>query len=411
MNPINEALLCPSRRVFLASAGAFVAWANMPRIASAAGARDPRLVAIILRGAMDGLAVVPPVGDADYPALRGDLAIGTAGLEPTLPLDGFFALNQAMPRFHDFYARGEALVIHAAATPYRERSHFDGQDVLESGMTGPRAATSGWLNRVAQVLPAGDRVRPANGLAASATVPLVLRGPAPILTWTPPGFRPAGSDTLQRLMDLYAENDPQLARVLAEGVGVDKLAAGDSMAAPQSAKGNGVAASFVALAEGAGRLLADDAGPRLAAISYDGWDTHAREGAGEGRLANLLGALDGALAALKDAMQPVWKDTAVVLMTEFGRTAHINGTDGTDHGTATAALLLGGAVRGGRVVSDWPGLKPAQLYQQRDLAPTTDLRAVLKGVLRDHLGVSEQALATTVFPDSIGVKPLDGLIA
>ncbi len=214
---------------------------------------------------------------------------------------------------------------------------------------------------------------------------------------------------MQRLMDLYAENDPELARVLAEGVGVDKLAAGGGMAGPQ-AGGGGVTASFVALAEGAGRLLADDEGPRLAAISYDGWDTHAREGAGEGRLANLLGALDEALAALKTSMGPVWQDTAVVLMTEFGRTAHVNGTDGTDHGTATTALLLGGAVRGGRVVADWPGLKPAQLYEQRDLAPTTDLRAVLKGVMRDHLGISEMALSTTVFPDSIGVKPLDGLI-
>lgn len=409
MTPIDEARLCPSRRIFLASAGAFVAWASMPRVASAAAARDPRFVAIILRGAMDGLAVVPPVGDPDYPALRGDLAIGTAGLEPTLPLDGFFGLNRAMPLFHAAYRRGEAAIVHAAATAYRERSHFDGQDVLESGMAGPRAAADGWLNRVAQVLPAGDRVRPANGLAASTTVPLVLRGAAPILTWTPPAFRPASSDTLERLLDLYAERDPQLAGVLSEGLDVDALAAGNGMGAAKQP--GGVKAAFVALAEGAGRLLAEDDGPRLAAISYDGWDTHAREGAGEGRLANLLDALDAALDGLRTAMQPVWQDTAVVLMTEFGRTAHVNGTDGTDHGTATTALLFGGAVKGGRVLADWPGLKTAQLYQQRDLAPTTDLRAVLKGVLRDHLGVSESALATRVFPGSLAVKPVDGLVA
>ena len=409
MNPIDEARLCPSRRVFLASAGAFVAWASMPRIASAAAARDPRFVAIILRGAMDGLAVVPPIGDPDYPALRGDLAIGTAGLEPTLALDGFFGMNNAMPLFHAAYRRGEAAIVHAAATAYRERSHFDGQDALESGMGGPRAAEDGWLNRVAQALPPGDRVRPANGLAASTTVPLVLRGDAPILTWTPPTFRPVGPDTVDRLLDLYAERDAELARVLSEGIGVDALAAGGMNG--QQRPGGGVKASFVALAEGAGRLLAEDDGPRLAAISYDGWDTHAREGAGEGRLANLLDALDAALDGLRTTMQPVWQDTAVVLMTEFGRTAHVNGTDGTDHGTATTALLFGGAVKGGRVIADWPGLKPAQLYERRDLAPTTDLRAVLKGVLRDHLGLSEAALATRVFPDSIGVKPIDGLIA
>ena len=407
MKIVNEALLCPSRRVFLASAGAFVAWANLPRLASAA-TRDPRLVVVILRGAMDGLAVVPPVGDPDYAALRGDLAIGTAGLEPTLALDGFFGLNQSMPALHAEYAAGEALLVHAVASPYRERSHFDGQDVLETGMTGPRAADDGWLNRAAAAMPIAGRVRGARGLAATPTVPLILRGAAPILTWTPPRFRPAGTDTTERLMDLYAAVDPELARVFAEGTNLDRLAGNGMMGGDT---GIGIAASFVELADGAGRLLADPEGPRLAAISYDGWDTHANEGAGDGRLANLLAALDAALGALKNAMAPVWRDTAVVVITEFGRTAHVNGTDGTDHGTATTALLLGGAIAGGRVIADWPGLKPAQLYQKRDLAPTTDLRAVLKGVLRDHVGLPQGVLASAVFPDSHAVRPLDGLIA
>jgi uncharacterized protein (DUF1501 family) len=405
---LNEALLCPSRRVFLAGAGAFIAWANIPRMASAA-TRDPRMVVVILRGAMDGLAAVPPVGDPNYVELRRDLAIGTAGLEPTLPLDSFFGLNQSLAAFHDEYRAGKALIVHAAASPYRERSHFDGQDVLENGMTGPRAADTGWLNRAAMAMPAGDRVAPVSGLAATATVPLILRGPAPILTWTPPNFKPAGTDTTERLMDLYARLDPALAKVFAEGATVDRLAAGQGMATPASSGAN-VTKSFVELAEGAGRLLASDEGPRLAAISYDGWDTHAAEGAAEGRLANLLSALDASLSALKSSMGGVWSETAVVVITEFGRTARINGTEGTDHGTATTALLLGGAINGGRVVADWPGLKPAQLYEQRDLAPTIDLRAVLKGVMRDHLGLSETALATDVFPGSIGVKPTDGLI-
>jgi uncharacterized protein (DUF1501 family) len=406
---INEALLCPSRRVFLAGAGAFVAWANLPAIASAA-TRDPRLVVVILRGAMDGLAAVPPVGDPDYIALREEMAIGTPGLEAVLPLDGFFGLNNSLAKFHEEYRAGKAAIVHATASPYRERSHFDGQDVLETGMTGPRASDSGWLNRAAMAMPVGERARPASGIATTTTVPMILRGEAPILTWTPPGFRPAGADTVDRLMDLYAMRDPVLAQVFAEGKQVDMLAAGANMG--RTAGGNaGVVASFVQLAQGAGRLLAGDEGPRLAAISYDGWDTHAAEGAAEGRLAGLLTALDASLAALKQAMADVWKETAVVVITEFGRTARVNGTDGTDHGTATTALLLGGAIKGGRVIADWPGLKPAQLYEQRDLAPTTDLRAVLKGVLRDHLGISEQALASKVFPGSIGVKPMDGLLA
>jgi len=209
--PFDQSFIRPTRRVFLTSAGAFVAWANMPRLASAAGTRDPRLIVVILRGAMDGLAAVPPVGDPDYAAIRGELAIGTTGLEPTLALDSFFGLNQAMPRLHGAFTQGEALIVHAAATAYRDRSHFDGQDVLETGMTAPRAATTGWLNRVAQVLPAGAAVAH-SGLAASPTVPLILRGPAPILTWTPPDFRPAGSDTLQRLMALYARPTPSSPR-------------------------------------------------------------------------------------------------------------------------------------------------------------------------------------------------------
>ena len=410
--PINEALLCPSRRVFLAGAGTFVAWAAMPRFAFAGVTRDPRLVVVILRGAMDGLAVVPPIGDPDYPALRGDMGIGTAGYEATLPLNDFFGLNQAMSALHGMYTGNEAAIIHAAATAYRDRSHFDGQDVLESGMTAPHASDTGWLNRVAAALPAGDKVRPANGLAASPTVPLILRGAAPILTWTPPGFRAADSDTMARLADLYGESDPELARVFAAGTDVDRLAATTpGMNARPAGNGNGLAASFTQLAAGAGRLLADPEGPRLAAISYDGWDTHASEGAAEGRLATLLAAFDAALAGLKGAMTPVWSDTAVIVVTEFGRTARINGTEGTDHGTATAAFLIGGAVRGGRVIADWPGLKDAQLYQQRDLAPTTDVRGVIKGVLRDHLGLSEAVMANAIFPGSIGVKPIDGLIA
>jgi uncharacterized protein (DUF1501 family) len=263
------------------------------------------------------------------------------------------------------------------------------------------------MNRLAAVMPKGDGVRPISGLAATPTVPLILRGDAPTLTWTPPDFKPAPSDTVARLIDLYSHRDPAMALVLQAGVSADTMA-GDGADALKRA--GGLADQFKQLAAGSAKLLLQEDGPRIAVLSYDGWDTHTNEGAETGRLSTLLAALDGAFAALADGLQPVWKDTAIVVITEFGRTAATNGNDGTDHGTATTAFVFGGAVKGGRVLADWPGLKPNQLYQSRDLAPTTDVRAILKGVLRDHLGVGEPALTAQVFPDSIGVKPLDGLI-
>ena len=395
-----------SRRMFLASAGAFVAWAGMPRHSYAAG-RQPRLLTVVLRGAMDGLAVVPPIGDRQYEAMRGDLAIGVAGRQQVLPLDGFFGLNPALPGLHRLYGEGDALIVHAAATPYRERSHFDGQDVLESGMAGPRGSASGWMNRLAEAMPRGEAVAPVSGLAASQTVPLILRGAAPTLTWAPPLLSPVSEDTAQRLLALYQSTDPALAEALASGMMVDSLAGGTD---PQVRRARSTMEAFRTLAGGSARLVAAEDGPRIAVLSYDGWDTHTSEGAEEGRLADLLMALDGALTTLRDVLDPVWADTVVAVVTEFGRTARVNGSEGTDHGTATAAFLLGGAVKGGRVLADWPGLGEGQLYEGRDLAPTVDLRAVFKGIARDHLGVDERTLASHVFPDSIGVRPLDGLV-
>jgi uncharacterized protein (DUF1501 family) len=172
-----------------------------------------------------------------------------------------------------------------------------------------------------------------------------------------------------------------------------------------------VRAYFAEAAGTAAKFLAQPDGPRVGALALDGWDTHSNEGITQGRLSQLLGALDAALAAVETNMGPAWRDTVVALVTEFGRTARINGTDGTDHGTATVALLVGGALKGGRVIADWPGLKSADLYENRDLKPTTDLRAVLKGLLKDHLRADDRALAENVFPGSAGVKPMAGLVA
>ena len=314
-----------------------------------------------------------------------------------------------MANFARLYEAKQALVVHATATNYRERSHFDGQDVLESGMPGPGRVDSGWLNRAVAALPAGERVGGARALAVGATAPLVIRGPAPILGWAPSGLAAPTDDLVARLMDLYSRSDPALAEALQAGLDADRLANRQGMDALKP--GGDVALLMRKAAEGAARLMAVDDGPRVGALAFDGWDTHANEGGATGRLAQLLGGLDGAFAAFESELGPRWNDTIVVAITEFGRTARINGTVGTDHGTATVAFLAGGALAGGRVVADWPGLKVADLYEQRDLKPTTDLRAVLKGVLAEHLGLSADVLARAVFPDTLGVAPMKGLIA
>ncbi len=410
----------PTRRELLLGSGVLFAWAAVPRLARAEG-RDPRFLTIVLRGALDGLAVAAPVGDPDWEKLRGDKALLLTGSTPALPLDDFFALNPAMPNLHRLYQAGQATIVHAVATPYRERSHFDGQDVLESGVTKPGAADTGWLNRTLAALEPGGQAdpHPRQAFAVGPITPLVVRGPAPVLSWVPPKLPPVGDDTTMRLLDLYSHTDPTFARVLEERIGLAAIARADAMnsepgEARPAVQGGGIAqvrSYFADAAGAAAKFLAEPEGPRVGALAFDGWDTHVNEGIDKGRLANLLGALDGAIAAIETNMGEAWRETVVVLVTEFGRTARINGNDGTDHGTATVALLAGGALKGGRVIADWPGLKEADLYDKRDLKPTTDLRAVLKGLLRDHLRADEQRLEAAVFPDSTAAKPLQGLLA
>jgi uncharacterized protein (DUF1501 family) len=416
---MSATLHASTRRELLLGTGVLFAWAYLPRIARAEG-RDPRFLTIVLRGALDGLAAVAPVGDPDWVKLRGDNALRLDGKTPALPLDGFFALNPAMPNVHRLYQAGEATLVHAVATPYRERSHFDGQDVLESGLPRPGAVESGWLNRALAGLepggPANTRGRQA--FAVGPVTPLVVRGPASVLSWTPPRLQPVSEETTLRLLDLYRHTDPTLARVLEDRLGIAAIArAGGIPNTPidgPGIQGGGieqVRAYFAEAAGAAAKFLASPDGPRIGALALDGWDTHVNEGAVNGRLASLLGALDGAIAAIKTNMGDAWSETVVALVTEFGRTAHVNGTEGTDHGTGTVALLAGGALKGGRVIADWPGLEEGDLYERRDLKATTDLRAVLKGVLKDHLRADERALAADVFPGSEAVAPMAGLLA
>ena len=410
----------PTRRELFIGTGALFAWAQLPRLARAEG-RDPRFLAIVLRGALDGLAIVAPVGDPQWRELRGEDALTLDGASRGLRLDNLFALSPAMPSLYEFYRHGHATIVHAVASSYRDRSHFDGQDVLQTGATKPGALDTGWLNRaVASLTPepsADPHARQA--LAIGPVTPLIMRGPAPVLSWETPKLPPASDETTLRLLDLYRHTDPLFARALEERVGIAAIAHANGMDQDITngspvAETDGVArvrAYFTETAGAAAKFLARADGPRIGALAFDGWDTHVNEGPVKGRLANLLGALDDALAAIAVNMGDAWRQTVIVVVTEFGRTAHMNGNGGTDHGTATVALLAGGALKGGCVVADWPGLKDADLFEKRDLRPTTDLRAVMKGLLRDHLLVSETTLAHTVFPDSAGVKPMADLIA
>ena len=412
MKPLHA----PSRRQFLLSSGTLFAWAYAPKLARAEG-RDPRFLTVILRGALDGLAAVAPVGDPDWVPLRGDEALTLEGKTPALKLDDQFALNPAMPNLHRMFQAGEAIVVHACATPYRERSHFDGQDVLESGLPKlVRVNESGWLNRALAGLAPAGRVDPngSKAFAVGPVTPLVARGPAPVLSWSPQTMLPASPDTIHRLLDLYRQSDRKLARVIEDAAKLEAIEQPGELAPKPGARAPRPAqrrAYFADVAGTAAKVLAQPDGPRVGALALDGWDTHYNEGIAKGQLSQLLGALDDALAAVKTNMGPAWRETALVLITEFGRTAHINGTDGTDHGTGTVALLAGGALKGGRVIADWPGLKPANLYENRDLKATIDLRSVLKGLLRDHLRADEHALANVVFPGSGDAKPRAGLVS
>jgi uncharacterized protein (DUF1501 family) len=396
-----------SRRAVLGGTGALFSWAFIPRFAHATGGRDPRFVTIILRGALDGLTAVPPIGDSTYRSLRQSIALANDGAHPALKLDGFFALHPSMQNFERLYRANQAAIVHACATAYRDRSHFDGQDVLESGYPVPGHTDSGWLNRLMQTLPMGERVAPratSKGLAVGANAPLVIRGKAPVLGWAPATLKQADGELPQRLMSLYDHTDPLFARLLTEGIATGKIASGMDV---KARGGPGDPNGMEQMATGAARLLAQPDGPRIAALAFDGWDTHAQE---LNRLSRLLGGLDNAFAAFERELGPAWKDTVVIAVTEFGRTAHVNGTEGTDHGTGTVVFLAGGAVRGGRVIADWPGLRPNQLRDGRDLAATADVRGVVKGVAVDLLGASPAALGRDVFPGSESVGPVKGLI-
>lgn len=373
-----------SRRRFLGTAGALTSLALWPGpgLAAESGAR---MLVVLLRGGLDGLHALVPRADPAHARLRGAITP-----EATLPLDADFALHPALGFAYGLFRQGQLLPVVAIAPPYRERSHFEAQDCVENGSAQPGALATGWMNRCVAAMP-GQR-----GLAISTVMPLIMRGPGNAGSWSPPLPETVNPVLLQRLQSLYPA-DAQLAAAFASAVD------NQDMVAQRGGGGRLVQATTAAA-----RFMGAADGPRIGFIEDSGWDTHSNQA---GVLARKLAELDAGLRAFHQHSGPAWKHSVVVVVSEFGRTAAVNGTGGTDHGTGGLALLAGGAVRGGKVAGDWPGLGPAELNQGRDLRTTTDMRALFKAVLAGHLGLREASLETDVFPGSRGVKAMPGLLA
>ncbi len=395
-----------NRRHFLRAAALGAGFALAPR-AFAKADTDARFVLVILRGAADGLAIAAPYGDDNYASVRGELALPQPGQTGgVLRLDGLFGLHPSLSGIHAAFQQGSACIVHAIASPYRERSHFDGQDVLENGGTAAGVMRDGWLNRA--LAPLGGSLGTEMAIAMAQNTPLVLRGDNSVTSWAPSRLPDADDSTIARLQDLYAEDEFFSVR-LAQALKSQAIAEGEGGMDGGRRRGN-EAAQIRATMQATAKFLNADDGPRIAVLEAGGWDTHANQGASAGALANRLAGLDAGLRELQDGLGETWQRTVVAVVTEFGRTVHVNGTRGTDHGTASAAMLVGGAVNGGKVIVDWPGLAMADLYQGRDLKPTVDLRSLFKGILRDHLETPEASLATSVFPGSRDVAAMEGLI-
>lgn len=354
----------------------------LPRMAFAQGAGTRNLLFVLLRGAADGMAMLAPVGDPAFAALRGATL---PDYEGAAQLGSFFAVHPALAEIGKAATAGEALFVHAAATAYRDRSHFDGQNLLETGGTAPYAAPDGWLNRLAGLIHASDRSQPVRALAIAPSVPLAMRGAAPVSNYAPSALPEPSEDLIARVSQLYGQ-DPELGSLWARALETRAMAADDGLRNLRDADATGQLAAS---------LMHGDDGARIAMIELGGWDTHANQ---RGAFARSARQLDVLIAAYRTAMGAAWGETLVLVATEFGRTARMNGTGGTDHGTAGAALVMGGSVRGGRVIADWPGLARHQLFETRDLAPTTALESVLAGAVAEHFGLDPAGVMTRLFP-------------
>ncbi|MBU6477363.1 MAG: DUF1501 domain-containing protein [Xanthomonadaceae bacterium] len=396
-----------TRRQFLANtaigAASLLVW---PKLTLAATGSDTRFLFVLLRGGLDGLESVPPYGDPGYAAIRGALALSPSAVKPAHKLDNVFALHPSFDYAAQLYAQGQFMPVVATAPPYWGRSHFQAQNCVENGTAKPDGVQTGWLNRCIACMPGVD------GLACAAVMPLTMRGNAKVETWSPPLPVEVNPILLQRLQPLYAA-DVRLAAPFARAVAQQTASLAPESGAAMAPAGLGKArkqqmADLPVMMAAAGGFMGKADGPRVAFVEDDGWDTHANEAA---VVTHKIAELDAGLKAFHQSIGAMWGRTVVIVATEFGRTAHVNGTGGTDHGTGGSMFLAGGALRGGHVAGNWPGIGSGELYQNRDVHATTDFRAVFKGVLMAHLGVSESLSESRIFPGSETVEPLGNLVA
>ena len=376
------------RRSFLGAATLLAA----PRVLFAQAATERRFIFIIQRGAADGLNIVIPYAEPAYASQRGALAIDA---QAALKLDGTFALHPALPKLRALYGVGEASFLHAVASPYRDRSHFDGQNVLETGGRAPYQLKDGWMHRLLGLLPRNGK----DAIAFSSAVPMALQGGAEVTTYAPSTLPQANEDLLTRVAQLYAR-DGQLQALWTAAIEARGMASAGM-------GGGGNRQDAAALGRTAAGFLARADGPRLAMIETSGWDTHSGQDA---RLAFQLRGLDGLIGALRDGMGTAWAQTVVVVATEFGRTVAANGTGGTDHGTAAAAMVVGGAVHGGRILADWPGLSQANLFEARDLKPTLGLDMLIASACAETFKLDPERTVRVLFPEAVASKVVHRLL-
>jgi len=371
-----------ARRSFIAAGlTGLAASALHPGIAWASAGTVKRFVFIIQRGAADGLATVAPTGDPDYLRARGVLA--EDALSGT-KLDSLFTLHPELAQTAALFGQKKASFVHAMSSGCRERSHFDAQNMLESGASRPYGSSDGWLNRLLILLPEGE----ARALAVAPALPLALRGPAPASSYAQSRMRGTNDDLMRRVSMIYAE-DAQLS-----GLWEDAQSTAEMAGMQDGPMRGGQAVGTMAAG-----LMTGAEGARVLMLETNGWDTHSNQ---RGRLGAPLRQADALIAALKDGLGAEWRNTLVLVATEFGRTVAFNGTGGTDHGTASAAILLGGNLQhGGTVQSDWPGLAPSMLFESRDLRPTVRFESVVSGAIAHHFQIDPILARKTMFPDFV----------
>ena len=371
-----------------------VATFTAPTLSLATVPGSGKLVFVLLRGGLDGLSAVVPYGDRDYRDVRGAMAFKKADLEV---LNDHFGLAPGLHPLKQLWDQGELAVVHAMAIPYRTRSHFDGQAILETGLDVPRGSSDGWLNRLLQVME-GKR----SGIAVAAGLPLSLSGVHPVKTWSPANLGVVDDGYLDRLHVLY-RLDPRLLDRFEAALQMPEV----GMMGTSRSGGRQQIESILGVTA---RFLREPDGPNLAAVEFSGWDTHANQGQQGGQLDRLLGQLARGILTFKSQVGSTWDQTTIVVMTEFGRTARPNGTGGTDHGTAGAGFIIGPNLSRSRVLSDWPGLANKALYENRDLRPTLDTRTVLKAAVAGCFDLNRNQL-NRIFPGADHLKGLPDLMS